>query len=106
MQRSGIWYKVKHPMFDPDLAYQAIHWSDFSETAWAQIVFILPTGHTWGVQNFRCTALMPYNRLDHELAEDTNYYRSMTISEKNQPWATKPVLPNPDVNVDLPESIV
>ncbi len=87
-----LWYKVRHPWFDPGLAYRAVWFSDYSETAWPQIWFVLPTGHTVGVQNHRCTCLpRPSDPLSRPLA----------TSEKNLPHAGKLPGDNPDLNTDM-----
>lgn len=102
MHRSGIWYKVRHPMFDKDTAYQAVHYCPFSETAWANIVFILPSGHTWGVQQKRCTALKPEHYPRYRDGDRDDYFsRLLTTEEAAQPWAKPPEIANPDLDTDL-----
>jgi hypothetical protein len=97
MGLSGIWYKVEHPWFNPGWAYQAVAYTNFSETAWAQITFILPTGHTVAVQNWRCTALP--RSCEQRWLEGASYARPMTETERLFPRAVK-LPPNPDLDVD------
>lgn len=99
MNPSGIWYKIKHPWFSPEWAYQAIHFAQFSETAWAQITFILPTGHTVSVQNYRCTALP--RACERRYVNNHQLSREQTETEKLFPWANKLPSANPDLNTDI-----
>jgi hypothetical protein len=94
-----VWYKVRHPQFSTRRAYRALGYECYSETAWASLVFILETGHTWAVLNHRCTAL-PVTA-DWTLIDHQQYSRPLTNEEELFPWATKSSVSNPDLDVDL-----
>lgn len=94
-----VWYKVRHPWFDPETAYRSIWYTLPSESAWAYLTFVLPTGHTVAVQVHRCTALpvtCEWRRLDR-----SGYSRPLTETEKILEWAKKPASANPDLDLDL-----
>lgn len=92
-----VWYKVRHPWFDPEWAYRAVAFTLPSESAWAYLTFILNTGHTVSVQVHRCTAL-PNTERD---STNTAFHRRMWEHERSLPWATKPKTANPDLDLDM-----
>ena len=94
------WYKVDHPWFDSTTAYRPIAFTLPSETAWGHLTFVLISGHTVSVQVKRCTALRPTCEY---LGRSDGFYRAMTQTEMDQPWAKKADLDgeNPDLDTDL-----
>lgn len=91
-----VWYKVRHPWFDPTCAYRAVAYTLHSESSWAYLTFILATGHTVAVQVHRCTALpFPIVTLEGE------YVRPLSREASEFPWARKLAVPNPDLDLDM-----
>lgn len=94
-----IWYKVRHPHFNKALAYRAIGYLAYSETAWSYLVLVNEKGMTYQVQVWRCTAL-PRNQ-EQRWIEDGPLARMQTGDEAAFPWAEKPSQRNPDLDTDL-----
>lgn len=93
------WYKVRHPYLDPNRAYRAVGYVLPSETAWGHLVFITETGHTFAIQVWRCTALMP--SWQWAAIDPSEFSRELSPEEYQQPWAEKPQVKNPDLQTDL-----
>jgi hypothetical protein len=94
-----VWYKVRHPWFDPTKAYRAVDYVLHSESAWGYLVFVLPKGHTVSIQVHRCTALPRTCEMSH--IDHTALSRDLTETEFLFEWAKKPPAANPDLNLDM-----
>lgn len=98
MKRSKLWFKVKHPWFDPHMAYEALWYHLHSESAWGYLLFAVPTGHCYAIQVRKCTLL----RKSCDIPPcPSDPWRPLTETEELQPWAEKPRVMNPELHLDI-----
>ncbi|MHB8397327.1 MAG: hypothetical protein ACYDCI_00110 [Candidatus Limnocylindrales bacterium] len=88
----GLYYKVRHPEFEPDWAYRAIAYIDYGESAWSKLLFVTQRGMTYGVKVHRCVCL-----------GDRGWYgMAVPLTDRAAlalPWP-RPVCKNPELDDD------
>ena len=90
----GLFYKVRHPEFDPTVAYKAIAYLDYGESAWAQLLFVTHRGMTYAVKVNRCVCVDANRSMRNVLR-----YRIEDPAVLCIKWP-KPVCKNPDLDDD------
>jgi hypothetical protein len=93
-----LWYRVKHPEFDPNLAYKALAYLDYGESADHQLLFVTHRGLTWAVKVMRCLCLNAFAFQNMQF-DRTWVGLPVAFREEAIPWP-KPVGRNPDLDDD------
>lgn len=103
LEGSNLYYRVNHPEFDPTIAYKALAYIDYGESAWSQLLFVTENGLTYCVKVKRCLNL-------NAIAEATEQKLRFSVNGpvvtridsetlRNAPWP-KPKARNPDLEDD------
>lgn len=109
LAEQNLFYRVRHPEFDPTKAYKAIAYVDYGESAWSQLLFINERGMTYSVKVNRALCINAYcdGRLGSVLLIGCNIPDSkipvvVEIGDHDivaLPWP-KPRAANPDLDDD------